>query len=65
MGKPLLIHAGFDAHGDYDALLQKAPDLKLILAHAGFPLYFDTRLFPDREIQKKLLGENFSKLIQN
>jgi uncharacterized protein len=41
MGKPLLIHAGFDAHGDYDALLQKVPDLKLILAHAGFPLYSD------------------------
>ncbi|MGD9132303.1 MAG: amidohydrolase family protein [Desulfobacterales bacterium] len=129
MGKPLLIHAGFDAHGDYDALLQKVPDLKLVLAHAGFPLYFDTwkrikdnpnvyvdlsqtsylndrttkqaveylgierclfgtdgpygvhgddylfdysfikrrieRLFPDRENQKKLLGENFSKFIQN
>ena len=129
IGKPLLIHAGFDAHGDYDALLQKAPGLKLILAHAGFPLYFDTlknikdnknvyvdlsqtsylngrttqqaveylgierclfgtdgpygihgndhlfdysfikrrieRLFPAREIQKKLLGENFSKFIQN
>jgi predicted TIM-barrel fold metal-dependent hydrolase len=42
IGKPLLIHAGFDAHGDYDVLLQKVPDLKLILAHAGFPLYLDT-----------------------
>ena len=127
MEKPLLIHAGFDAHGDYDVLLQKVPDLKLILAHAGFPLYFDTwnkiknnknvyvdlsqtsylndsttwqaieylgverclfgsdgpygvhgdddlfdysfikrrieRLFPDKEIQKKLLGENFLELI--
>ncbi len=41
MGKPLLIHAGFDEHGDYDALLKKVPDLKLILAHAGFPLYSD------------------------
>lgn len=39
MRKPLLVHAGFDAHGDYDALLQKVPNLKLILAHAGFPLY--------------------------
>jgi len=127
MEKPLLIHAGFDAHGDYDVLLQKVPDLKLILAHAGFPLYSDTwnkiknnknvyvdlsqtsylndrttrqaieylgverclfgtdgpygvhgdddlfdysfikrrieRLFPDKEIQKKLLGENFLELI--
>ena len=42
IGKPLLIHAGFDAHGHYDVLLQKVPDLKLILAHAGFPLYSDT-----------------------
>lgn len=42
MEKPLLIHAGFDAYGDYDLLLQKVPDLKLILAHAGFPLYSDT-----------------------
>jgi len=127
MEKPLLIHAGFDTHGDYDVLLQKVPDLKLILAHAGFPLYSDTwnkiknnknvyvdlsqtsylndrttwqaieylgverclfgtdgpygvhgdddlfdfsfikrrieRLFPDKEIQKKLLGENFLELI--
>jgi len=128
MEKPLLIHAGFDAHGDYDVLLKKVPDLKLILAHAGFPLYSDTwnkiknnknvyvdlsqtsylndrttwqaieylgverclfgtdgpygvhgddglfdysfikrrieRLFPDTDIQKKLLGENFLELIQ-
>ena len=127
MEKPLLIHAGFDAHGDYDVLLQKVPDLKLILAHAGFLLYSDTwnkiknnknvyvdlsqtsylndrttwqaieylgverclfgsdgpygvhgdddlfdysfikrrieRLFPDKEIQKKLLGQNFLELI--
>jgi predicted TIM-barrel fold metal-dependent hydrolase len=127
MEKPLLIHAGFDAHGDFDVLLQKVPDLKLILAHAGFPLYSNTwnkiknnknvyvdlsqtsylndrttwqaieylgverclfgsdgpygvhgdddlfdysfikrrieRLFPDKEIQKKLLGENFLELI--
>lgn len=127
MGKPLLIHAGFDGHGDYDALLQKVPDLKLILAHAGFPLYFDAweniknnknayvdlsqssylnekttqqaveylgvekclfgtdgpygphgedglfdygfikrrieKLFPEKRIQARLLGENFLKLI--
>ena len=42
IGKPLLIHAGFDAHGDYDVLLQKVPNLNLILAHAGFPLYSNT-----------------------
>ena len=40
-GKPLLIHAGFDVHGDYEALLGQVPDLKLILAHAGYPLYSD------------------------
>jgi len=41
VGKPLLIHAGFDSHGDYDALLKKLPGLKLILAHTGFPFYSD------------------------
>ncbi len=40
-GKPLLIHLGFNAHGDYKTLLEKAPKLKLILAHAGFPFYTD------------------------
>ena len=42
IGKPLLIHAGWGPHGDYDALLRKLPDLKLLLAHAGFPLYSKT-----------------------
>lgn len=41
-GKPLLIHAGFNRDGDFEALLKKVPDLKLILAHAGFPEYADT-----------------------
>lgn len=127
MGKPLLIHAGYDSHGDYDALLNRVPDLKLILAHAGFPLYSDAweairprknvfvdlsqtsyvgektmhqvveylgvercifgtdgpfgfpapdakfdygfikrrieRLFPDKGVQRRLLGENFAELV--
>jgi uncharacterized protein len=41
-GKPLLIHAGFGEEGDFEALLKNVPDLKLILAHAGFPGYSDT-----------------------
>jgi uncharacterized protein len=41
-GKPLLIHAGFGEEGNFKALLEKVPDLKLILAHAGFPEYEDT-----------------------
>jgi predicted TIM-barrel fold metal-dependent hydrolase len=41
-GKPLLLHLGFDEEGDFEALLKKVPDLKLILAHAGFPGYSDT-----------------------
>ncbi len=125
-GKPLLIHAGYDEEGDFDALLQKVPTLKLILAHTGFPLYSDTwrairnkknvfvdlsqstyvgektmldaveylgverclygtdgpfgfhgvdgkfdygfikkrieRLFPDKGVQKRLLGENFAEI---
>lgn len=128
LNKPLLMHPGWVNHGDFDALLQKVPDLKLILAHAGFPLYADTwqriksnnnvyvdlsqtsylddrttrqavkylgverclfgtdgpygvhgddgafdyafikkrieRLFPDMDDQRKLLGLNFFKLIQ-
>lgn len=39
IGKPLLIHAGYGSHGDFLALTDKAPELKLILAHAGFPGY--------------------------
>lgn len=39
LGKPLLVHVGFGAEGDYDTLLREVPDLKLVLAHAGFPLY--------------------------
>lgn len=42
LGKPLLIHAGFGAHGDFFSLYRAVPGLKLILAHAGFPLYGDT-----------------------
>jgi len=42
IGKPLLIHAGFGEEGDFEALLKKVPDLKLILAHAGFPYYGNT-----------------------
>ncbi len=41
-GKPLLIHVGFGEEGNFEALLAKVPDLKLILAHAGFPEYADT-----------------------
>ncbi|MFY9399291.1 MAG: amidohydrolase family protein [Desulfomonilia bacterium] len=41
-GKPLLIHCGFGPEGDFEALLRKVPELKLILAHAGFPEYGDT-----------------------
>ncbi|HNZ11594.1 MAG TPA: TatD family hydrolase [Smithellaceae bacterium] len=41
-GKPLLIHAGFGEEGDFEALLRKVPDLKLILAHAAFPCYSAT-----------------------
>ena len=41
-GKPLLIHAGYGIEGDFMALLKEVPNLKLILAHTGFPLYSDT-----------------------
>ena len=41
-GKPLLIHCGFGEEGDYGALLAWVPELKLVLAHTGFPEYSDT-----------------------
>ncbi len=40
--KPLLIHCGFGEEGNYRALLSKVPELRLILAHTGFPAYSDT-----------------------
>ncbi len=42
LGKPLLIHCGFGEEGDYGALLARVPELKLVLAHTGFPEYSDT-----------------------
>jgi predicted TIM-barrel fold metal-dependent hydrolase len=42
MGKLMLLHVGFNDHGNIDALLQAVPDLKLILAHAAFPYYSKT-----------------------
>jgi predicted TIM-barrel fold metal-dependent hydrolase len=41
-GMPLLIHPGFGSHGDFIPLADELPELKLILAHAGFPCYRDT-----------------------
>ncbi len=41
-GKPLLMHAGFGPEGDFIALADRFPNLKIILAHAGFPCFKDT-----------------------
>ncbi|HOD28276.1 MAG TPA: amidohydrolase family protein [Syntrophales bacterium] len=41
-GLPLIIHLGYGLEGDYPALLDAVPGLKLIIAHAGFPGYADT-----------------------
>ncbi len=41
-GKPMLMHLGYGSEGDYGALLRKVPNLKLILAHTGFPGYQET-----------------------
>jgi len=42
LGKPMLIHCGFDGDGDFRSLLAEVPGLELILAHAAFPEYKDT-----------------------
>jgi predicted TIM-barrel fold metal-dependent hydrolase len=39
--KPLLIHLGFNEHGDFLELVNKLPELKFLLAHAAFPVYSD------------------------
>lgn len=39
IGKPMLIHVGYDEYGDFSSLIKNVPDLKLILAHAAFPGY--------------------------
>lgn len=51
-GMPLLMHAGFGEHGDFAALRKKIPELKMILAHAGFPHFSDTwkRIKNDKKI---------------
>ena len=50
VSKPLLIHAGYGRQGDFLALVEKAPELKLVIAHAGFPDYTDTlRKIKDRK----------------
>lgn len=41
LGKPMLMHLGFDENGDILPLISKVPQLKLILAHAAFPSYQD------------------------
>jgi predicted TIM-barrel fold metal-dependent hydrolase len=60
--KPLLIHAGFGAEGDFDALLSKVPDLKLILAHAGFPGYSDTwkKILPQKNVYLDLSQTSYT-----
>lgn len=41
LGLPALIHLGFGKRGDYRAIAEKFPRLKMIAAHAGFPFYQD------------------------
>ncbi len=48
-GLPLIVHLGYGPEGDYEALLKAVPELKLIMAHTGFPGYSDTW----REIRRR------------
>lgn len=38
---PVLIHLGFGQNGNFQAILEHFPNLKMIAAHAGFPFYQD------------------------
>ena len=61
-GKPLIIHAGFGEEGNFEALLNKVPDLKLILAHAGFPGYGDTwkKILPLKNVYMDLSQTSYT-----
>jgi predicted TIM-barrel fold metal-dependent hydrolase len=39
---PLIVHLGFGENGDILSFANELPELKIILAHAGFPCYSDT-----------------------
>lgn len=39
LGLPVLIHLGFRKRGDYRAIVERFPRLRVIAAHAGFPFY--------------------------
>jgi len=39
LGLPILVHLGFGARGDWRVLVDAAPTLRLIFAHAGIPHY--------------------------
>lgn len=41
LGMPVLIHLGFGARGDYRAICERFPKLRLLSAHAGFPFFDD------------------------
>ena len=41
LGLPVLIHLGFRRRGDFRAICERFPRLKVISAHAGFPFYQD------------------------
>ncbi len=48
--KPMLLHLGYNSHGDFISLIEKVPKLKLVLAHTGFPHFEDTwKLIKDRD----------------
>lgn len=39
LGLPMLVHLGFDSHGNYPWLIDMFPKLKIIFAHLGVPFY--------------------------
>ena len=41
LGLPVLVHLGFRQRGDYRALAEKHPGVRLVAAHAGFPHFDD------------------------
>lgn len=60
-GKPLLLHAGFNGDGDFFSLKRSVPELKIILAHAGFPCYADTwkKIVRDKSIMMDFSSNHY------
>jgi predicted TIM-barrel fold metal-dependent hydrolase len=67
---PALIHLGFGKRGDYRAIAEKFPRLRIIAAHAGFPFYQDMWNFAKQhniyvDLSSPYIDENLARAAVN